>query len=216
MHILKLLEIIQTNQQHNKSSNIFNYNKEKSVAARQQTADKNFEKTGAYGKVYDKGDSHTLTKTNFVANPSKTDAYYTYIKYIVDNDLAQENPYFPRVYDIKTIEDANGNARYKIDIERLQDLGKISKETISAMLWNLFDSDVIDDNIQKYGLAEALAICVELTCEGHAKSKDKYLNEACAIVRKLRNTGFIFDIHIGNIMVRLSPYPQLVIVDPLA
>ena len=52
---------------------------------------------------------------------------------------------------------------------------------------------------------------------GHLNSEDSYLNSACIIINKLsKETGSLIDLHSRNIMVRMSPSPQLVLVDPLS
>lgn len=220
MKIHTLLELIQTTNTHKKSdSNVFNDEKDNNKRINGIGRKDAKYQSGYYGRVYDKNEPHTITKANYVSAYAKEDPYFQYIKTIVDNKLSESNPFFPRVYNIRTVEDARGKVKYQIEIEKLKPVHGIDVDIMEHLLVTLFEYDDIETafNISKYGDAyETLATAVELTCQSSIKSKEPLLNDACKVIRDIKKTGrFLYDLHSANIMVRLSPTPQLVIIDPL-
>lgn len=218
MKIQSLLELIQVNRDHRKSQNQFkdDLHNERRMNRVSDASDK---KTGFYGRVYDKEQPHTLTKANYVSEDPKNDPYLIYINYIADNNIASENPFVPRVYEIKTLEDVRGRVKYKIEIERLKRLEELPEEVIVAMTNNLFYPEQIRMYKDRFSTPPMiLAKCIEMVCRQRLESKDNLLNAAGAIVNRIKksNNRFDYDVHKGNIMVRLSPAPQVVIVDPLS
>lgn len=218
MKIETLLELIQVNKDHRKSQNQFkdDLHNERRLSRVSNASDK---KTGFYGRVYDKEQPHTLTKANYVSEDPKNDPYLIYINYIADNNLSAENPFLPRVYEVRTLEDVRGRVKYKIEIERLKRLDEIPEEVIIGITNTLFDPEQVDAQRHPiYTPTMLLAKCIELVCKQRLESKDNLLNAAGAIVNKIKksNNRFDYDVHKGNIMVRLSPSPQVVIVDPIS
>lgn len=227
MKIRSLLEAeFETAIKQYKSKNTFKYVRDRERKYERGGDDIDFDKEGAFGKVYPKPVDHTLTKIPHEAAKKNEDAYLRYIKYIIKNKLAQSNPYFPRIYELKEWKDKNGFIKYKIEIERLLQIEKFDEQVIQGLCYNNFKENDVDGAYQKVNQWDpkkdeqikwsiVLAILVEEVINGATKPKDNLLKDACNIIYKLSKKGLFLDIHYGNIMVRRSPHPQLVIVDPL-
>ena len=170
-------------------------------------------KSGAYGKIYrNKDDPHQITKVPHVATES--DAYYTFIEYVTKTGIAKTNSHFPRVYDIKTWTDAYDRFKYKIKMEALKHYSEIEDEIQESMLRRY--CGISDPNDPFGTLADIIKTAIRFN--DYSTIKDKKLIEACEFVSAFLtiNDNYILDIHGGNLMIRLSPYPQLVFVDPVA
>lgn len=182
-------------------------------------------RAGFYGRVHDNGDPHMVEKIPFHAAPQGHDGYYAYIKYLVDNKVYDSNPYAPRVYKLKTIKDASNNMKYKAQLERLQPFTSLGKDIVIGLGEMLFGEDIFQNELEKWVWMSGeryavIAFTKMLTkiCNGKIESSDPKLNELCHIIKSICDSveGFDIDIHSGNVMWRLSPHPQLVIVDPIA
>lgn len=221
MKIQTILEIIDTQVSTVSSSNKFK--QEKNDAARKRLG--SAPQSGFFGRVHNGNDPHTVHKIPFDPTPENKDGYYKYIKYIVETKLYDTNPYAPRIYKFKTIKDANNNIKYKIELEKLVSLRTVDAEIVREIgikiageqhfleltryFTNIFNSS-------KYMPQIVVAKTIEEIIKGKLHTNDEYLQQICNIIRKIADTTSAdIDVHFGNIMVRRSPYPQLVIVDPL-
>lgn len=186
-------------------------------------------KAGAYGRVHNIQDPHQIIKKPHVSVAENIDGYFSYIKYIVDNKIAEHNPFAPRVYDIKIIEDAAKKFKYSIKMEKLVSLRSFDNEVIyeigKQLYGEYFYSYVRKNKVEDEGLPipelmhtlRALSYAVRDNCYGKLSSTSKELNELCNIINKIaKDTNKKIDTRSENIMIRMSPYPQLVIVDPIA
>lgn len=218
MKIKSLIEAFETTQTHKISNNAF---KHKRPSPSGKTLGQ-----GSYGRVFSKGNPHTLSKVpTRILSVDAADAYVNYIAYIVDNKLAQETPHFPRVYSIKTIKDGYDNWKYDIQIEKLHHMLSLTEEQYEAIMVNNF-------NINENNKIEILERPVGYICgvirsyiSGNIHNspltiKSESLLNACKILNKyyenLQN-DIVLDIHSSNIMVRLTQnIPQLVILDPFS
>ena len=178
----------------------------------------NTEKSGNFGKVYSTNDPFSVTKVPHEPTYLETDGYYQYIKAVVDGKLAQSNPYYPRVQSIETVSDKENNSRYKIKLEPLQEIRDVDSKIIISIFEDLFPVDF--KNI--HGDGDNLEATVDTLLMGSflrfldEKSPNKKYNEVVELVTKLSNRRNMIDMSSKNAMIRLSPYPQLVITDPLA
>lgn len=218
---MNILEILDTNISSSKSNNSFKY---RTITSPETT------KHGAYGRAHGiQDDPHLMKKKPHDPFMQKYDGYYNYILYIAKNKIAESNPFAPRVYDIKTVEDAHGRMKYSIKLEKLTKITEFDNELVYQIGYNLygeyFYSYVRKNKVQDEGLPvpelshtlRALNYIIRDTCMGKISSKNKKLNRLCQIIGKLaEDTRSQIDIHTGNYMIRMSPTPQLVIVDPLA
>jgi len=177
--------------------------------------------TGRYGRVYNTNDPHTIIKRNhFAANPDR-DGYYLYATEIIKSGIAKTNPYFPRFYNIKTFKDKSGHIKYRFEMERLHTAKEVGDEIIYAITEQLFGEEAIKKFDSKYfgsntvsRLSEMMEIY--LFTKTPNVSDEKFM-EAINFIREnvIKKYNLRSDLHSENIMFRLSPYPQVVITDPV-
>lgn len=216
---MNILEILDTNVTSIKSKHPFKYRFREVAPTSKQ---------GAYGRVHGTQDPHLIMKKPHDPATKQHDGYYNYIKYVVDNKIAESNPFAPRVYDVKTVTDIAGKFKYSIKMERLAPIDSFDNEVVyqigKRLYGEYFYSYVRKNKVRDEGIPvpelthtlKALSYLIRDNCYGKISSKNKKLNQLCNTIQGLaKDTGAILDIHSGNLMIRMSPHPQLVIVDPL-
>jgi hypothetical protein len=170
---------------------------------------------GSFGAVRNKkSDPFLVSKNNLkpVRNV-EDDPYYLYIKYIVDNKIAQQNPYAPRVYNITLLKDQKYGQKFKIDMEKLEELESLSDEEckhILSVTMDFSEDDNENDSDVTYAMKRAIIAGENI--------KDEKLKEIAEIIRNIKNSNdnFGYDIRRYNIMIRRTPKgPQIVFTDPL-
>lgn len=91
---------------------------------------------GAFGHVYgynkDPGTAEKISNPERVKSLSD-DAYYLYLDMLSHNERMQNNPFFPKVYSLKTWKDKIGRVMYDVKMEKLQPLNVLSSEQIIVM-----------------------------------------------------------------------------------
>jgi len=217
MKLQFLAELIQQSYRKRQSDNTFNQ-------SRGDAARDKFDKSpnsGHAGRVYDGPDPHVINKTNYNPQRDTNDGYMVYMKNLIDDKVADTNPYAPRVYDMNVIEDRDGKSKYKIKLEKLHRCSAVGDDVIVALLNRLYGKDEIScakhDLNFAFNNSQLLGKAVALTAEQKLRSKDKNLNALCDRIYQLDKKYQLFiDIHMNNIMIRLGATPQLVIVDPLS
>lgn len=181
------------------------------------------EKSGRFARAHSTGDPHTIVKkSHFGSNPKK-DAYYTYASAIAKTGIAKSNPYFPRIYDIQTLRDANKKIKYRIEMERLKEANEVNDEIITSIIEHIFTDEsinAINKNFTQYKPLEKLTELIRRYIFSNNIWKlevkdDKFIEASNFIQKVMKSGGFEDDLHGGNIMFRLSPYPQVVITDPI-
>lgn len=181
------------------------------------------EMTGLYSKVKDKGgDPHVVKKRSKDHVMAKTDPYWFFIDYIIDNDL-MDNPYFPKIYKKRRIEDVEGKKMYSLEMEKLFPLHNLSEKEIIAIASRIFSKSFINGELKE--LSNNIHESFFMAMRGLMNDtididevKDKNLIEAIKTVQLLdkRLNRRSIDISGNNIMVRRSPVgSQIVITDPL-
>lgn len=208
---MKLNEIFDTKTRERETPNIGRYN----------GSDAEQSSGGAYGYVVpDKHDSHMVRKRPH-GSTNNNDAYYNYIKYIVDNKIAQHNPYAPRVYKINKFKSSDGRIRYDIQMEKLIDFKKIDKEELITFIKDFVPSDKIPNDLEEYdsySTAIVLAGYIEKMYRNNTPI-DENMAEIFSIITKLRRElSAALDLYnTGNTLFRRTPTGlQLVITDPLS
>lgn len=213
MKILDLMEAeFETRRNINKSRNTFRKTLDR-------PNEKHTEKAGAFGRVYSTGDPHTLIKRPHAAINPKSDGYYQYASLVIRHKLAQSNPYFPRFYDIREFKDKKGKILYRAEIEKLHRHDQIEKDILKSLIENIFefeDYEYFEYDMQHMPGTVIPALLQSFLMDGRGSSKDAKLNEAIKIISTFADDNYRgYDVHTDNIMYRLSPYPQIVIVDPV-
>lgn len=180
---------------------------------------------GNFGYVKKSGDPFTVNKRPHIATDLENDGYFRYIKYVVDNNLAQSNPFFPRVYGLKTFTDKNGRSRYSIKLEKLENFDNVSINELQNLAKQLFKNyDELIQNVKKYrkpnNERDAIYWLFHDEIAVTDNLKNSKLKQAIEIISNLQhkdNKHFNWDLHAGNVMARRVPYGlQLVIIDPFS
>lgn len=171
---------------------------------------------GAYAwGVQDPRDPFIYRKKNRVPSYLEKDSYYKYITEVVISN--QDNPFFPRVYDVILKKDSGGLIKPEYRIEKLYEYSEIAtyypyERDLDEILLDMYFS-----NSDEYGLITMLRYA--LTNSYTAQYiKNKKLLDAVNLIRALVDRyGFEIDMHASNIMFRLGKtIPQLVITDPVS
>lgn len=218
MKILDILEQIQSVYNKRSSSNEFKMDKGERMH-RKHDPSWNSPTSGAYGRVYPAGDPHLINKVNYHPEHENIDGYQQYMKYLIDSDIASSNPFAPRVYKMDAFEDKHGRIKYKVKLETLHRLDSVDEDLLDAIMDQLYTAENINlayKTSHNKNVVNVLAKCVSMTAERAFVSKNEYLNQLCAAIKKLSiENNLDMDIHGNNIMFRYGKPPQLVIIDPL-
>lgn len=178
---------------------------------------------GVYGSAIQPANSHEAMKISRGTSNLERDAYFQYVSALARNpDVMMTNPYFPRIYKIKTFANSNTeSARRKyfffVQMEKLQPLSSCSREELGYFFNKYASEKLTDDTVQTVSMEDLLdgvGALFHHMFDGSAGVQDKLLRQAKQFITNLK-VG-IMDMHSGNIMVRrTSVGPQLVITDPL-
>lgn len=181
-------------------------------------------RTGFFSRVADdKKDPHMVVKSTI--KPQYSDGYHYYIKQLIEKDLIDTNIHFPRIYNVKRIEDKNGYNVYKYQMEKLVKFLVLDIDLQKAVLENNFNYDKgkVELEIEQYG-AKGIAIQVADMLDEGARGKTSVIKssslmEALKVLNMIKeeNSMLTLDIHISNFMVRMTPSgPQIVLTDPFS
>jgi hypothetical protein len=144
---------------------------------------------------------------------------------VVENDLASDNPYFPRVYNYHTDIDSNGEFMPVFTMEKLIHFNKLPIEAYRGIMQKIFKEqdrrfDIImyaEQNPTPDIFANSIARKIAKAVHNPIEIRDKMLIAALDEIRKLSvKNALPLDMHSGNFMIRTSKQGvQLVITDPL-
>lgn len=149
------------------------------------------------------------------------DGFSLYIEDIIENGL-MDNPYFPRVYNIKKYVDHEGNIKHKWEIEKLYPLTVLSKKECLMLL----DTILIDNEYKEdleYLMNETadnspyvLYGGITSALENEDIVKDESFNKAAEQIVAIQNEyNLTLDLTMGNIAFRRTQNgPQIVFYDP--
>lgn len=152
------------------------------------------------------------------------DAFMLYALLLKKYNLAESNPFFPRIYDIKIYYDNENKKSLKYNIEKLEDLHRLSWEDVRIIYQNIFQKDYELKSPRDFSLKEAeIGFIVDqigyrIDNRGQPTLiKNKKLIEACDFIKKIMiKYKRQNDITEQNIMFRRTARgAQLVITDPL-
>lgn len=190
---------------------------------------------GSYAKVDpDEDDPHMVKKTTHpehaVAQSNDiADSYFHFIKYITDNKLADNNPFFPRVYSIKTNVDKRGMKQPVYQMEKLIPFSEIDQDLLIAYGNRIFldFEDSLgrkrddDERLKARGFTGSANLVGRAFSDAIFRNNiaDKKLADAIGVIKKLirQIDGSVMDLHAKNMMFRRSGQGiQLVLIDPIA
>jgi hypothetical protein len=165
-------------------------------------------KVGDTGKVLD------------IAKPVEDvedDGYLAYLNAVYKSK--SNNPYFPKIHDLKIRKASDGRLSYRTNIEKLIPLasGKIIDNL--EMLESIYSDMFNDDPWELSMLSFTGKIEYAIEHRDFKNIKDPKLKEALELILKLLKSGrnFMLDIHSQNCMWRMTGMkPQFVIIDPIA
>jgi len=169
----------------------------------------------------DDDDPHFVNKRSVrVVNRKGThDAYWGYVYYIIKNKL-YENPYFPRIYDVKRIVDKDGKMHFTAKMEKLHPFNPNDIEgTVLPLVRRMLTKEARSDflEITAQGLLTTIKLAIE--SNNYLKFfKDEQLIDAIKKLQDYMNKYWAeLDLHQNNVMIRRTPYgPQLVFTDPFS
>lgn len=177
---------------------------------------------GRYSTVRnDPKDPHmVIKKTKFDKDKTayhNKDVYPQFIEALINSDQKM-NPYFPRVYGMKSYNDKSDDKLHKFNIERLEDLRQLSAEEMDHII-----GLIMDDDVRKAWKIDNERMLAWFICEAIKKNsvrkeiKDRNLYNALTFLSKFLKKNWYLDLHSENMMFRRTPYgPQLVITDPFS
>jgi hypothetical protein len=166
---------------------------------------------GLMSRAYAPTSPKRLNQISKISKPGKyDDAYMAYLKMIDDfNKSGGQNPFFPRIHELKVYRDKNGEQQFHVKLEKLHPLSIFSKDHDEDLLRSLKEN--------YFGRVLPFAAAIDRQLEGDDVVQDEDLIEACDMISLLaQRNDFLIDMHDGNVMWRITGnMPQLVITDPL-
>ncbi len=223
--------------------------KQQSTMMDRISASKNYEFVGSghFAKVGNQRTKpHEVFKVGTTHNdaPLEDDGYFNYAKMIANSEKAQQNPYFPRIYSVKSFMHTYDKPSYHVRMERLQPLSELPLEVLESMMKRMFHPQALQadgltseqrrirhnlekgtnpdelEEINRENLYDHMSLLLARVVTEPAQMaliKDPMLKQAMMFIRTLHQKGVgDIDIHEENLMFRPTPHgPQLVITDPL-
>ncbi len=179
------------------------------------------------------GESHIAVPTDDPHIVNKKSLTYwidggdAYALELVKTKKFNENPYFPRIYNLTTVVDNRGQVKVNIDMERLQKFQIFDTETIIQYMKNIIDISKLKHCLNselasnKNVILHKFSLNVNSYIENGGPLdfiKDPMLINALQFIRNLSvKYHLIDDFHPENIMVRIGGAGiQMVLADPLA
>ena len=231
---MKIQDIL-TEDQHQSTNKTVNLNRPiRQLNRSYHSTDKGAEQ-GAYSSVKpDKNDPFMVRKTSATKqrpnyDPDEADGYWQFIDALQRIPEMSNNPFFPRVYGVKTITGDNGRKVKRAQLEKLEPYHAIDPNMLLHYADSIIDNKNIKDWLdyaERHNRLEpdSRDIAMEITStfenainnKNYSKIKNKNLVKALQDVNEFTDL-FALDMHAGNIMFRRGQNGiQLVITDPLS
>lgn len=174
-----------------------------------------FDSPKRYNQISKIGRTGSIGQRDSSAKKIEDDAFLFYIKSIQGSD----NPYFPKISDLKIFKDNNGNLSYRANIHKYVDFQskKIADniDLIKSLYEDMFYGNIENDTYAIITLEDSL----HNMFTDEKIIKDDNLKNAVQLIKQMlsKNPNFNLDIHSGNLMWKITGNrPQLVIIDPIA
>lgn len=170
----------------------------------------------AWGKE-DPKDPHMFRKKWRMPADLQKDAYFNYIADVVLPN--QDNPFFPRIYDVILKTDTRGRTKPDVRMEKLVPYDTIENNS-------KYDPEIMNSMLDRYFVHHAggevgFIEQIKENCFRYKRYKnirDPHLREAAKLINDFIDRSselFELDIHKSNVMFRVGPTgPQLVFTDP--
>jgi hypothetical protein len=151
---------------------------------------------------------------------------FGYMQYVLlSKKYSGVNPYFPRVVSIKQMPQGEpGRVAYIIEMEHLEDSGKLGYDDRIALSHKLFHGPELEEMLayEKKGNTVFQYIVQKAVGVGATEAasfvKDKQFLQAINLIQIVKKkTGATIDMHDANYMIRRTAQgPQIVLTDPIA
>ena len=171
---------------------------------------------GASYKKVDNIDPFMFKKQKHLFDLGREDPFVVYVKEFLKHDPTKSNPFFPRVYSIKT-ERFGKYTRPTIELEKLYHYDEVDQYMLIELGRRYFDN--FDQVCKEEGLTPGKAIAHCLTYNHISTIADKNLVSALTLINNIldNHTDFFLDIHEYNIMYRIGKQGlRLVLSDPIS
>jgi len=192
------------------------------------------------GAYTNQTDPHTILRKTHFKTPKqhRDDPSYSYLKYVKDNELADNNIHFPRIYSSGVskypIHDRKDNnikdIRLVLEIEKLIPIRALSLREARGIVEHLVTDEILHhyttlrvnralaiwDDVDSIFVLLCRHIETALTRNELDQFKSNEFIEACKILQSIKNKiGAKYDLHLSNIMARRTPHGiQIVFTDP--
>lgn len=206
-----------------KSSDVAHYSQNSFLSNLKDKISKNPDKVSQHGQgttatVFSKKTEEIVRKVAVVRGsktnsdqPFLNDGYSKFI--LASQKYWRENPYLPRVYDIKFFRTKNGMVYLKATLEKLTSIKdeKIPYESLASIYRKAFNDE---PPTQTGGLINKLVDFISNGIYGsNAHIKDPFLKKVIKMLHAFRGGS---DMSENNIMIRFTSVgPQLVLTDPV-
>lgn len=182
----------------------------------------NGQRAGHFSRVRPTKDEHIVRKQSKDPEKAKIDGYWIYVNQLV-RSASKDNPYFPRLYNIKTYKNNKNDIMYKADIEKLESVDDIESDMLISYIEKLtsipLDGTKFKFKFQRKDyLIDFLAWLFKQVILGNLKSNDDALNDAGIFIKNVKKEhDLMLDVDgKDNFMFRIGKYGiQAVFTDPL-
>lgn len=189
--------------------------------------DPSFKGKGTFSNVKQDSDPHLVKKTTKQPNTDLEDydPYWLYVDALLESKIADNNPFFPRIYTSSKLTGRDYRSARQVRMEKLESLTNFTDKNVQSfeMIQNIF-LDISNYKFDSYvgltkyemisDLCEFIYNCIK-DPSSYNGDNSKF-KEAIKFIHNLTSISIIPDIHEDNLMLRRIPYGfQLVIVDPL-
>lgn len=145
---------------------------------------------GRYSNVTQKDDFSVDKQYKTRKKDVENDPYYAYVKAISDNNLADGNPYLPRINRVESGKNSDGTTRPSFNMEKLSPITSISNEVLYDMGKRIVKLPEYDQNFKFYTDREgsgAKALVSTMNRAVHTKDfseiKDPLLINALQVIK---------------------------------
>lgn len=192
---------------------------------------------GYFGAVLSTKDPHMVAKiSSGYPTMLERDGYFRYISWVVSHHLAEENTYFPRVYDMTVIDTQQdtGRGHYNIKLEKLLTVWECEPEELIALVKRIVNLEIYGEtstgeslDVEMYGpggIREHVEGYISDAVRGYVRYnetkriKDFMLKDAITqILAMISESGLKEDFYKRNWMFRRTSVGlQLVFTDPVS